>query len=116
MKRILTLLIFIFSILTFESLAQKSKYEKSTFEVYGNCDMCRTLIETTARSIDGVKIAKWNSTKKTMKVKFNKDLTSIDEIQKAISNIGYDTEKYRASNEVYEKLHYCCKFDRKSNK
>ena len=116
MNRILTLLIFIFSILTFESLAQKSKYEKSTFEVYGNCDMCRTLIETTAKSIDGVKIAKWNSTKKTMKVKFNKDLTSIDEIQEAISNIGYDTEKYRAPNEVYEKLHYCCKYDRKSNK
>ena len=44
-----------------------------------------------------------------MKVKFNKDLTSIDEIQKkAISNIGYDTEKYRApADEVYEKLHYC---------
>ena len=34
--------------------------------------------------------------KKTMKVKFNKDLTSIDEIQKAISNIGYDTAKHRA--------------------
>ena len=116
MKRILTLLTFILSILTFESSAQKIKYEKSTFEVYGSCNMCKTLIETTARAIYGVKIAKWNSTKKTMKVKFNKDLTSIDEIQEAISNIGYDTEKYRASNEVYEKLHYCCKYDRKPNK
>ena len=116
MKRILTLLIFIFSILTFEASSQKIKYEKSSFEVYGNCDMCKTLIETTARSIDGVKMAKWNSTKKTMKVKFNKDLTSIDEIQKAISNIGYDTAKHRAPDEVYEKLHYCCKYDRKPKK
>ena len=116
MKRILTLLIFIFSILTFEASAQKIKYEKSSFEVYGNCDMCKTLIETTARSIDGVKMAKWNSTKKTMKVKFNKDLTSIDEIQKAISSIGYDTAKHRAADEVYEKLHYCCKYDRKPKK
>ena len=82
MKRILTLLIFIFSILTFEASSQKIKYEKSSFEVYGNCDMCKTLIETTTRSIDGVKMAKWNSTKKTMKVKFNKDLTSLMKYKK----------------------------------
>ena len=43
-------------------------------------------------------------------------LTSSDEIQKAISYIGYDTEKYRAEDEVYEELHYCCQYERKPKK
>ena len=51
-----------------------------------------------------------------MKVKFNPSLTSSDEIQKTISNIGYDTEKYRIEDEVYEQLHYCCQYERKPKK
>ena len=59
---------------------------KMFFEVYGNCDMCKTLIETTAKSIEGVKITvRWNMLSKKMKVKFNPNLTSSDEIQKTIS-------------------------------
>ena len=78
--------------------------------------MCKTLIETTAKSVEGVKSVRWNMLSKTMKVKFNPNLTSSNEIQKTIADIGYDTEKYRAKDEVYEKLHYCCKYERKPKK
>jgi len=47
-----------------------------------------------------------------MVVKYKSDLTDIDEIQKKIASVGYDTEKYKADDEVYENLHYCCKYDR----
>ena len=35
------------------------------------------------------------------------------ELQKAIADVGYDTENYRADDDVYNSLHYCCKYERK---
>ena len=92
--------------------AQNPKYEKANFVVSGNCEMCKTKIESAAKLIEGVKTAKWNVVNGKMKVKFNPELTNLDQIQESIAEIGYDTEKYRAEDEVYNKLHYCCKYER----
>tara|TARA_B100000614_G_scaffold216921_1_gene201929 strand:- start:53 stop:403 length:351 start_codon:yes stop_codon:yes gene_type:complete len=116
MKITKIILFVVFSTFGFQISAQKIKNVKEVFEVSGNCDMCKTLIETTAISIEGVKSSRWNMLSKTMKVKFNPNLTSSDEIQKTIADIGYDTEKYRADDEVYEELHYCCQYERKPKK
>lgn len=116
MKNIQIILLLIFSVFTFQLSAQKSKNQKESFEVSGNCDMCKSKIEIAAKSVEGVKTARWNVINGNMKVKFNPDLTSSDEIQKAIADIGYDTEKYRAEDEVYDKLHSCCKYERKLEK
>lgn len=91
------------------SAGEKSK-EK--FKVWGNCGMCNKKITEAAKSIDGVLSAKWNSETQMMVVKFKTDQTSLDEIQKKIVSIGYDTEKHKADDEVYNNLHYCCKYDR----
>ena len=37
-----------------------------------------------------------------MSIKFDADLTSIDKIQKAIADIGYDNEGFRSENKIYE--------------
>ena len=116
MKTLKIILFVVFSIFSCQISAQKIKNIKVVFEVSGNCDMCKTLIETTVKSLDGIRKARWNMLSKTMKVKFNPNLTSADEIQKAIADIGYDTEKYRADDEVYKELHYCCKYERKLKK
>ena len=92
---------------------QKVKFQKASFSVSGNCSMCKNKIEFAANSVDGVRNSKWNIDTKKMKIKFNPLLTDISEIQSNIANIGYDTEKYRAEDEVYDKLHYCCKYERK---
>ena len=94
------------------SFSQNKKYQKETFKVLGNCGMCKSKIENTAESLDGVKYARWDNEKKILKVKFQKKIIDLVSIQKAIATVGYDTELYRASDEVYEKLHYCCKYDR----
>ena len=78
--------------------------------------MCKSIIEKATESIDGVKYARWDSKKGLMKVKFLSDKTNLKEIQKAIANVGYDTELYRANDEVYNNLHYCCKYERKIDK
>ena len=82
MKKYKIILFVVFSIFSFSDKSQKIKYVKDVFEVSGNCDMCKTLIETTAKSLEGVKTV--NILSKKMKVKFNPNLTSSDEIQKTI--------------------------------
>ena len=57
---------------------------------------------------------KWNSKTKIAKIKYDSDKTSLDEVQKKIASVGYDTEKYKADDEVYNNLHYCCKYDREN--
>lgn len=37
----------------------------------------------------------------------------MDEIQKNIASVGYDTEKYRGDDKAYEELHECCKYERR---
>ncbi|MGY8950839.1 MAG: heavy-metal-associated domain-containing protein [Flavobacteriales bacterium] len=108
MKKIQLFLILTFTVLSISLSAQKVKYQKTNFLVSGNCEMCKTKIESAAKSVEGVN--------RKMKVKFNPEITSIDQIQKAIATIGYDTEKFRADDEVYDKLHYCCKYQREEKK
>ena len=68
-----------------------------------------------AKSVEGVKKAHWNIATLQMSIKFDADLTSIDKIQKAIADIGYDNEGFRSENKIYENLHYCCKYERPQN-
>ncbi len=112
MKKIIVFLIFSIFI-TNTSSSQNKKYKRKTFKVWGNCDMCKSLIENAAESIEGVKYARWNSKKGIIKVKFLTSKTDIDKIQKAIADVGYDTENYKADDDVYNNLHYCCKYERK---
>ncbi len=115
MKKIILFLIFsVFFIAT--SYSQNSKYQKQTFKVWGNCGMCKSVIEKAAESIDGVKYARWDSVKGIVKVKFLTNKTDLNEIQKSIANVGYDTEAFRADDDVYNNLHYCCKYARKIDK
>ena len=45
-----------------------------------------------------------------MKIRFNAKKTNLDIIQKSIANIGYDTELYKATDESYNNIHFCCKY------
>jgi len=108
--KILTLVCLTLVCLT--AFAQKPKWEKASFQVSGNCDMCKTKIETAAKGVDGVKKAKWNVVNEKMKIKFNPAITNADKIQKAIASIGYDTEKHKATDQVYNNLHHCCQYER----
>ena len=105
-----------FLLVSFMASAQKPKYEKENFKVWGKCEMCKTLIEKTVKSIDGVKTARWNMINGNMKVKFNPELTNLDDIHKAIALVGYDTELYKATDESYNNLHFCCKYERPTEK
>ncbi len=87
-----------------------SKTEK--FKVYGNCGMCEKTIEKAALSVDGVSAADWNKETKQIEVTFDDAKTNVSKVHAAIAKSGYDTDKVRATDESYDKLHSCCQYDR----
>ena len=111
-NKLIIALSFAFFLLAPLSGAAKGDKVKEKFKVWGNCGMCNKVITKAAMSVEGVISAKWSSETQKMSVKFYSDQTNLDEIQKKIASVGYDTETYKADDEVYEKLHYCCKYDR----
>jgi periplasmic mercuric ion binding protein len=109
MKTKVLSLIAMFVLGTFTVFAGE-KTEK--FKVKGNCGMCEKRIEKAANSVEGVQTADWNKESKLIEVKFDDAKTSIDKIEMAIAKAGHDTPNRKAKDEVYDKLHSCCKYDR----
>lgn len=84
----------------------------STFKVWGNCDMCKETIEG-ALKIDGVSKAEWDTESKIITVSYDPTKISLDKIQKNVSGVGYDNEKYKGDDKVYSELPGCCQYERK---
>ena len=81
------------------------------FKVYGNCGMCEKRIEKAAQ-IDGVAAADWDVETKMLTVTFEPAKVKPGQIHKAVAAVGHDTDKVRASDEVYANLHGCCQYER----
>jgi len=90
--------------------AQAEKKEK--FVVAGNCDMCKTRIEKTAKTVDGVTAADWNKETKMLELTFSGDKADVKAVQKAVAAAGHDNEAFKAEDAVYDKLPACCKYER----
>lgn len=86
--------------------------KKETFAVKGNCGMCEKTIEKAAKNVEGVTEADWDVKAKKITVTYDESKTNLDTIHKAIADTGYDTDKVKAKDEVYNKLHGCCKYER----
>ncbi len=86
----------------------ESKNVKAFFKVSGVCDMCKSRIEKGAIKVKGVKYASWNINSNNLSIIYNSKKTSLDNIHKNISDLGHDTEIYKASEEKYQSLPECC--------
>lgn len=82
-----------------------------TFAVSGNCGMCKSRIEKAAKEA-GASEAAWDQNKKTLTVSFNPEASSVAKIQQKVAEVGHDNAGFRATEEVYAKLHGCCKYER----
>ncbi len=113
MKTKILSLVAIFMLVTVTVFAG-NKTEK--FKVYGNCGMCETRIEKAAKSVDGVSNADWNKDTKMMEVTFDDSKTDVHKVEMAIAKVGHDTDMHKATDEAYNKLPSCCKYDRTAEK
>ncbi|TKG94199.1 efflux RND transporter periplasmic adaptor subunit [Puteibacter caeruleilacunae] len=91
--------------------ASQEKAEYTSFKVGGNCGMCKSRIEKAVMTVEGVISTKWDADSKMLHLRYREG-TSIDKVHEVIAAQGHDTDKVKASDEVYNNLHGCCKYDR----
>jgi copper chaperone CopZ len=87
--------------------------EKVQFKVNGNCGMCKMKIEKGAKT-GGATSADWDPDTHQMVLVYDPKKANLDDIHKAIAATGYDTDKVKADDATYKKLHGCCQYDRSS--
>jgi periplasmic mercuric ion binding protein len=99
------------SVLTFAQTSANASSKTETIKVSGKCEMCKSKIEKAAK-IDGVSKAEWNKDSKVLTLAYNPSKVTSDAVQKSIAAVGYDTEKFKATDAAYKSLPSCCHYDR----
>ena len=99
-------------LLTGTTLSAQIKNAKTeTVKVYGNCGMCKSKIEKAA-SQKNVSKTEWNQETGMATIIYDETLTDKNAILKKIALVGYDSDAYKATDAVYNKLPGCCQYDR----
>ena len=85
--------------------------QTESFQVLGNCGMCKRTIEKAATQA-GATSAVWDVDKDLLTVTFDPAKATAAAIQKAVAQSGYDNVGYKAPDTAYNALHGCCQYDR----
>lgn len=109
---IVTLMVFMVGI-SLHAQEKKNKNAKYDIEVNGNCEMCKKRIEKAALSVKGVKSAVWHADHQDMHLVLDENKCTLQQVHEAVAKVGHDTGKIKATDEAYNDLHSCCKFERK---
>ena len=89
---------------------RKGAFETATISVPTvQCEQCKDRIEKYLTREDGITKVTVDYKKKTCKVTYLWDRTTIENIKTAIANVGYDAGDVTADPEAYKKLPTCCK-------
>ncbi len=114
MKLISNSLVAITVLLSFTACNAQIKNAKTeSIKVYGNCSMCEKTIEKAGNKKNIAKVD-WNEDTKIASITYDAQKTNQDEILKRIALSGYDSDKFLAPDNIYNKLHGCCKYDREA--
>ena len=105
-----TLLMIIMLMFAGFSFGQKTtKVVVAKIQTSAECGSCKTRIEDKLNYTSGIKFAELNLEDKKVTVKYNSTKIKLEEINKIISEIGYDADEVKAVPEAVEKLPACCK-------
>jgi len=100
---------FILVIASVNTYAQ-NKNKKVSFEVKGNCAMCKARIEKASLKVKGVKYVNWDIPSKHLKLILDENKCTTLDIKKAIALVGHDTDSAKTDDKTYNDLPPCCKF------
>jgi len=101
--------IFLIAIGSIATAQEKTEQVK----VRGNCDMCKSRIETAVKELPSAS-GSWDSKTKILIVTYSPESTSLDAIMKNVAKAGHDNELYMTDDEVYNTLPGCCLYDRET--
>ena len=103
------LLFVVFTLFLVTNISAQKKADV-TFEVGAVCGMCETRIEQ-AYDVKGIVIADYDLESHKLHVVYKtKHFPDILDVHRLAVNVGHDTDLIKASEEVYAKLHGCCKY------
>lgn len=108
MKTLKMIAVVAFTMLGTAVFAQ-TKTEK--IKVLGNCSGCKKRIENALKDA-AITTATWDKETKFLTVSYDSTKINNAAILQKIANVGHDTPKNKAKNEVYDKLPSCCQYDR----
>jgi len=91
--------------------AQMKNAKTEIVKIYGNCEMCENTIET-AGNVKKVAKVDWDKDTKMATLTYDSTKTNQDEILKRIALAGYDSDKFLAPDDAYNKLAKCCHYKR----
>jgi copper chaperone CopZ len=114
MKFILYIALSILTLATIASCTAQSQIQNpktETVHIFGNCSMCKKTIEKAALK-SGEAIVKWDKSTKMAEITFDAAKTNTDAILQRIAEAGYDSDKFRATDDVYANLPECCQYER----
>lgn len=77
------------------------------------CSTSTLIIETAASGVDGVKSAVWDMDTKELHLQLDVQKTGLEQVSRAIADVGYETELHPADMDAYNALPACCQY--KSN-
>jgi periplasmic mercuric ion binding protein len=112
MKKIILVLLISLIGISVQSQEKKNKNAKYEVAVNGNCEMCEKRIEKAALSVKGVKSASWHVDHQDLHLILDENKCTVEQVCEAVAAVGHDTQKVKATDEAYESLHGCCKFER----
>ncbi|MES2653929.1 MAG: heavy-metal-associated domain-containing protein [Bacteroidota bacterium] len=101
------------AMLAFLGSAAFAQSKTDSVNVSGNCGMCKKRIEAAVK-VDGVTAAEWSAKTKMLTLSYDSGKIKLDDVQRKIADVGHDTQKFKATEAVYDKLPGCCKYDRTS--
>jgi len=84
---------------------------ETSFEVKGNCKMCKKTIETAALSMEGVLKADWDVKSKQINLVYDDQFVELTTVHNAIAQSGYSTDLVDLNQEAYDNLPMCCQYD-----
>lgn len=104
-------ILFSFIVLSVNTFAQIKNPKTQIVKVYGNCEMCKEIIESAINKND-VAFGNWDTKTKLLTVKYDAAQTDINQLLKKIAQAGYDNAVYTAPEKAYKNLPQCCQYKR----
>nr|AOE12592.1 putative MerP [uncultured bacterium] len=83
--------------------------QKTEIKTSAVCDHCKERLDKALKEVEGLKYAFLDLKTFNLKVKYDAEIISLDEIRTLVSKIGYDADDVPANPASYDKLDGCCK-------
>lgn len=93
--------------------AQLKNVKTENIKIYGNCGMCKKTIEKVG-NVNKVAKVIWNKETMIATISFDTLKTNQEDILKRIALSGYDSDLFRAPDNIYAELPECCQYERPS--